>query len=337
MKDSEELKGGLCTTVVGSFPYSVDRGLMEKEDWSLVPQIRDTSTEALDFQVERGIDYPSDGQFFDMLDMYLVPLKVKGYLSENGFGEAHPPEDHPALKLEALLQKNALARGAAGLRMPISGPFSLAYRVKKGGTSLAESGDEEGLTMLARGVEAFVKSFDKALDGSILSVDEPVLPFIRASFDEGFIVDTLNRIFRQVRNNYTCMHVCGEISSIKDLSLSLEVGVLDHEFQGSDNQGVYDRSDLEDNHKMLSLGIVNTNPRQIFAGPQEPRAESVEEILAKIVEVADIYGFENLLLSPDCGFGGWKSSRISEEFKWRLISEKLSNMVAARNEFLKKL
>jgi methionine synthase II (cobalamin-independent) len=49
-----------------------------------------------------------------------------------------------------------------------------------------------------------------------------------------------------------------------------------------------------------------------------------------------VYGLENLLVSPDCGFAGWRSLRLPEDEKWRVIKEKLCNIVKARNVTLPK-
>ncbi|MEE9595112.1 MAG: hypothetical protein V3V92_06905, partial [Candidatus Hydrothermarchaeales archaeon] len=251
----ENLRGKLCSTVVGSFPYKVDRELMNQPEWREVEEIRSTSRRALKFQLECGIEFPSDGQYYDMVAMYIRPLIKSDFLNvDRSLGDEELPEIHPCTSLEVELEKEARLEGASGLRVPITGPFTLGYRVKGQEKSLVEEGDSKGIEKLAEAVEAYCKGFDHALKGSILSVDEPVLPFVLSTFGEDFVRETLNKIFESIKGNYTCMHVCGGVQDIKDLALSLQVDILDHEFQGTDNPGVYTKEELEDNGKLLSYG-----------------------------------------------------------------------------------
>jgi 5-methyltetrahydropteroyltriglutamate--homocysteine methyltransferase len=331
----EDLKGKLYSTVVGSFPHRMDRSLVKNSDWKSVDSIRETSMKALRFQLDCGIEFPSDGQFFDMVEMYIGPLKSSGFLKEDrSIGKEDPPKTHPSLELEKMLEKNARKSGALGLRVPITGPFTLAYRVKSGGKNLVEAGDVSGVERLGEAIAAYCKGFDGSLKNSILSVDEPVLPFVLATFGEDLIRKVLNNIFGSIKRNYTCMHVCGEIRSIKDLALSLDVNILDHEFQGINNSKVYGRVELERHSKLLSYGLLNTNPRQVFSKEGNVLLESLDGIKTILENACKSYGLENLLLSPDCGFGGWKHVKMPDDEKWRIIMGKLSNMVRARNDLL---
>ncbi|MFQ5887908.1 MAG: hypothetical protein ACE5HY_04345, partial [Candidatus Hydrothermarchaeales archaeon] len=92
-----ELRGGLFSTVVGSFPYRIDKNLMKNENWQEVEEIRKTSTSAVEFQLEAGIEYPSDGQLFDMVEMYIQPLIQSGFLETDRRINGKPPSDHPSL------------------------------------------------------------------------------------------------------------------------------------------------------------------------------------------------------------------------------------------------
>jgi 5-methyltetrahydropteroyltriglutamate--homocysteine methyltransferase len=333
----EKLRGALYTTVVGSFPYRVDKTLTLEDDWSKTKEVSETSFQALEFQLDCGIEYPSDGQFFDMTTMYLEPLKASGFLKEDrSIGEESPPKTHPSLELEKMLERNARQGGALGIRVPITGPFTLAYRVKTDGKNLVDAGDLDGLRRLGTAVKNYCQGFDNSLKGSLLSVDEPVLPFVLPTFGEDFIREVLNDLFAAIKSNYTCMHVCGEIASIKDLALSLGVDILDHEFQGTKNNGVYSKADLEGNKKLLSYGLLNTNPRQVISEDGIVKVESVDELTSSLESACKSYGAENLILSPDCGFGGWKHTRLPDEQIWHCIEEKLSNMVKARDNFLGK-
>jgi 5-methyltetrahydropteroyltriglutamate--homocysteine methyltransferase len=333
----EKLKGKLYTTVVGSFPYRVNKKLILEDDWSKTKEVPEASLKALELQLDCGIEYPSDGQFFDMTSMYVEPLKKSGFLSEDGsIGMEDPPKNHPSLELEKMLEKNARRGDALGIRVPITGPFTLAYRVKADGKNLVEAGDLDGMRRLGEAVKNYSQGFDNSFKGSILSVDEPVLPFVRTTFGDNFIKDLLNDIFGGIKNNFSCMHICGEISSVKDLALSLDVEILDHEFQGTENNGVYSKAELERNEKLLSYGVLNTNPRQVISEEGVVNVESVDEIKASLESACKTYGAGNLVLSPDCGFGGWKRARLPEDRIWHCIKEKLSNMVKARDEFLGK-
>ncbi len=331
----EELRGRLYSTVVGSFPYKVRRDRMSGPDWGAVEEIKNTSHNALAFQLECGIDFPSDGQFFDMIDMYLRPLVETGFLrSDLSLGEGELPGRHPITSLEAELEKTARKKGAIGLRVPITGPFTLAYRVKGAKKSLIEEANFEAVTRLAEAVASFCRGFDGALSGSILSIDEPVLPFVLPVFGAEFIRETLNGIFENIRRNHSCMHICGAIRDIGDLALSLKVEILDHEFQGTDNSGVYSREALENSKKILSYGLLNTNPKKLVVRNGRIVVDSQEELAKRLEKACELYGVKNLMASPDCGFGGWKALRVPEDEKWRSIGEMLSNMVRARNALM---
>ncbi len=331
----EELRGKLYSTVVGSFPYKVSRDRMKGLDWGSDEEIRSTSHRALALQLECGIEFPSDGQFFDMIDMYLQPLMETGFLNrDRSLGDGEAPERHPLTALEAELEEKARGQGAVGLRVPITGPFTLAYRVKSAKKSLMEEADHKGVVRITEAVAGFCEGFDRALRESILSVDEPVLPFTLPVFGEEFVRETLNSVFEGIERNHSCMHVCGAIKNIKELALSLDVEILDHEFQGTDNSGVYSKEALESSGKILSYGILNTNPRQLALKDGKIRVESQEELIKKLEEACAQYGLENLMVSPDCGFGGWKSLRLPEDEKWKAIREKLANMVKARNALI---
>jgi methionine synthase II (cobalamin-independent) len=331
----DELRGKLYSTVVGSFPYTLYKGLMHTDDWSRIADIRDTSFKALNFQLDCGIEFPSDGQFFDIIDMYREPLHASGFLNDDhSLGDGKPPKGHPITKLESELEGIVRKEGGLGLRVPITGPFTLSYGVKNGGKSLVESGEIDGVRRLGESVKAFCRDFDRSLKCSILTVDEPVLPFVLPTFGEEGIKEVLNEIFASIKRNHSSMHICGAIGKIKDVALSTEADILDHEFQGTDNSGVYTKKDLERNDKLLSYGLINTNPRQVFSKDGSILVESVADITSVLEDTCNIYGRENLLISPDCGFGGWKHLRRPEDEKWRYIKRKLCNMVQARNNFL---
>ncbi len=332
----EELRGRLYSTVVGSFPYKVSKEYMKAPEWDAVKEIIGASHRALDYQLECGIDFPSDGQFFDMIEMYLQPLVAAGFLKNDySFGGKEGPSKHPIASLEAKLERKARSMGAAGLRVPITGPFTLGYKVKGEKKSLVEEADARGVERLADAVAGFCRGFDGVLSKSILSVDEPVLPFVLPVFGDDFVRETLNGVFRSIKRNHSCMHICGAIKNIRNLALSLHVEILDHEFQGTNNASLYSKAALEDNGKILSYGLLNTNPKQVL---REGRilVESEEELIGKLEEACGDYGMENLMVSPDCGFGGWKHMRVPEDEKWRAIGEKLSNMVKARDKYLAK-
>jgi methionine synthase II (cobalamin-independent) len=162
----------------------------------------------------------------------------------------------------------------------------------------------------------------------------PVLPFVIQTFPEDFIKETLKDVFKVINNNYSCMHICGAVKSIKNLALSLDVDILDHEFQGTDNSRLYSKEELEANNKLLSFGLVNTNPKQVFPKSGNYHVETASELKETLNAASKVYGLKNLLISPDCGFGGWKYVKRPEDGMWKIIQYKLSRMVQARNDFL---
>jgi methionine synthase II (cobalamin-independent) len=174
----------LDTTVVGSFPvlpfYPVKQDyppytdeIPENEvymDDPFLPGI----FEALQLQDKVGIDYPSYGQPQDMCSMFLGYLIGHGLEYTKGFqvtGDIEIPESIPAIEYLQVAKKYFTFKG---VRMPLTGPITLAASVKVG--------DKPGIEYpeIVEQLTAFVSVIAGAYDtggAAIISVDEPSLVY----------------------------------------------------------------------------------------------------------------------------------------------------------------
>ena len=71
--------------------------------------------------------------------------------------------------------------------------------------------------------------------------------------------------------------------------------------------------------KTVVLGLVTT---------KSARLESVNELRGRVDEASRYCPLEQLALSPQCGFGGLYSERLSEDDQWRKLERILETASA---------
>ena len=338
----------LDTTVVGSFPvlpfYPVKQDyppytdeIPEDEvymDDPFLPGI----FEALQLQDRAGIDYPSYGQPQDMCAMFLGYLIDHGLEYTNGFqvtGDIEIPKSIPAIEYLQVAKKYFTFKG---VKMPLTGPITLAASVKVGEKPGIEY--PEIVEQLANFVSHIAGAYDRG--AAIISVDEPSLVYaLYTGMEPDFITEVLNKSLKPVRNAVSSTHVCGQLStSITDILLSTTATVLDHEFSGiPQNVKLYKRDDLESSKKLLGFGCVETNiePALLIevqkTGDWRSVVEPVPVVEKRIHTAIDRWGKENIILDPDCGFGGLRNyidRKLTKEVALAICYEKLKNMVDAK-------
>ena len=166
------------------------------------------------------------------------------------------------------------------------------------------------LVMKIAKMMAMIATEYNKMGASIISMDDPTLGLLvgkRKIFyhDADFIIKAINTAIAPIKDAMSSVHICGRIApKLKDILLKSNVNILDHEFQQSDNEGLYLQSDLEKYNKILAFGIVRSSLEYIKDGTVEHYVENEEIVKKRIAQVVEEFGKGNLILKPDCGFGG---------------------------------
>ncbi len=336
-------KEGLFTTVVGSWPLS---------------NTEENMARAFDDQINIGVDYPCYPQLLSMLPQFLSPLSEiieplkekdgKFYLTD----DFKIPEKLVALEygkfiVDFLNDRPNLAELIKGTKACLTGPFTLASEVilqgdvAKGITPMIFN-EPRGL-MVDWIVDKFakiMKQIGKAYNDmgiNIISMDEPILSLIigrRVWFHtEDFIVDTLNEALSGIKE-FPSIHVCGKISpKLCEILLKTNVKIMDHEFRTCEsNFKVFQRNHFESTDKYLAMGTVQTNFPPKKGAEVKDYVEDISFIKNFVKKGIDLYGKENLVIKPDCGFGAIRDA-FDEKFAYEIALRKVNNLVLALKEF----
>jgi 5-methyltetrahydropteroyltriglutamate--homocysteine methyltransferase len=341
----------LDTTVVGSFPvlpfYPVKQDfppytdeIPEGEPYLDDPYLPGIF-EALQLQQKAGIDYPSYGQPQDMCSMFLGHLVGHGLEYANEFrvvGDIDLPARTPAVEYIQVCNHYFSFKG---IRMPLTGPITLSAAVKVGKKVAIEY--PEIVEKLAEYVSRIASQYDKA-GASIICIDEPSLVYaLYAGLEPEFCIEMINTAVAEIRNAVPSIHVCGQLTtSITDIVLSSKAVVLDHEFAANPSSlDMYSRDVLESYGKVIGFGCVKTNiePASLIeiqkGGNWQKVVEPVSVVKSRITEAITRWDKENVILDPDCGFGGLKGyirGNLTQETAMNICYEKLKNMVRAKKE-----
>jgi len=286
--------------------------------------------------------------------MFLEPLAEQncGIEIKNGIthviGDLIPPLE-PIVLPELIWTKNYIKKTGFqnkidGIKIYITGPFTLAYFIK--------IADMPALLMpdivekLAYIIKKIVYDIDK--EGvAIITIYEHILNFAIAQFaiEEDFALKCLDIVFKGVSKAIGALHVCEAVFSVAKLLLQLDnVVYLDHDFVSSpENLMAYKKQDLEKYDKLIGYGCLASvlDPillEDIRKGtvPWQTAVETEKDVRSRILKASNRYGIENLIIDPDCAFGNLKAA-IPTEIAYSIMKAKLKNMVAAtkalRKEF----
>jgi 5-methyltetrahydropteroyltriglutamate--homocysteine methyltransferase len=339
----------LDTTVAGSFPvlpfYPVKQDFPPYTDEvpEGEPYVDDPFIpgifRALRLQERARIDYPSYGQPQEMCSMFLGYLVGHGLEYENGFqvvGDLEIPEKIPAIEYLQVARKYFSFKG---VKMPLTGPMTLAASVKVGQKTAIEY--SEIVETLAEFVSQIAYSYDRG-GAALICIDEPSLVYgLYVGLDPEFCIEMINTSLKRIHNAVPAIHVCGKLNTqIQDILLSTDAVVLDHEFAAiPENLDVYPGNVLESSGKFLGYGCVvsNMEPALLLEiqkdGNWQKVVESEKVIKKRIAKALDLWGRENIVLDPDCGFGGMKGyiqGELTEDVALKICSEKLKRMVHVR-------
>ena len=334
-------KEGLFTTLVGSWP-------LENTVNNMLKIFNDI--------IQIGIDYPCYPQLLSMTYQFLSPLSKivpqleeiddKFYLSS----EFNKPKEPIALEYGEFItnyftERPELKRSIQGTKACITGPFTLAFEtilkndIAKGLKPIIF--EEPRAVMVDWIVDKFaevIKQIATAyseMNIDIISCDEPVLGLLigkRILFHtEDFIIKTINKAISGIKG-LSSIHVCGRISPyLRDLLLKTNVNILDHEFStNQENFKVFEKKHFQGTDKLLALGTVESKFTPISNKKIEDYVEGVDFIKKFIIKGIDLYGKENLIIKPDCGFLPLKV--FGEKDGYEIAINKVKNMVLALKE-----
>jgi 5-methyltetrahydropteroyltriglutamate--homocysteine methyltransferase len=333
---------GFKSTVVGSFPYENTPANMEK---------------ALLDQIQAGVDYPCYPQLVSMIDQFMDPLvasvpgltkEVQVYRME---GELELPAEPYALEygkfvVDYLADRPELREGISGLKACLTGPFTLAGALicspeHTGGANPVIFEEpraimsEELLLKLARMVKGIAAAYS-SMGFDLISIDEPTLGLIvgkrRNLFhQDDTVVKVLNTAFSGVQGTKS-IHVCGRLSQrLVEVLLQTDANILDHEFTTGENEGVFDPARFQDEGKFLGYGVLESMVKHQTDARVENLVDSIDAVRTRVDRAIEQFGKENLVLKPDCGFGGLLAT-FGQELASEVVRRKLQTLTTVLNE-----
>lgn len=286
--------------------------------------------------VEVGIDVPPVPQLRDFVSMYLQPLVDAGVVEPSGVAFSSSPgrlEGAPGVRprvaeLELAAELAKLYR-VARVRVPVTGPFTLASKVyvgdpSRGVRSTALASRELVVDVLSNYVSKVVATAAE-VPGALVVVDEPVLGTIVGArvmlfgYSEDDVLEAYSRALKPARP-LRGTHVCGQLNErlVSILVESESLDFLNHEFYDAPtNLSLPWRKLLERGDKFLSPGVFSS---------KRPVVESLEEVREFAERLLKGVGGERVnLFSGDCGLGGLRG--ISNAYEVAL--GKLKSLVEA--------
>jgi methionine synthase II (cobalamin-independent) len=291
-----------------------------------------------------GINYPCC-QLMDMNYMYLVPLakqncgleyrENKIYLT----GDLLPPQKPIALKQVLFLQKYKKI-GFDGIKFPVTGPITLSGKILIRENQPLLNYFPELLVDLGKIVGQICKFFvDTGIE--MITIDEPALTYAMGFLSKELILESIEEAIKPIKNQtISSIHVCGDLDPlVVELLLETSADYLSHAFMGyKNNLSFFTKSNLATYNKMLGFGCIETNFDKYIEALQNNQlqpnmlVESKKNIKKFILSAGERLGLENLILTPDCGFGSWT---YFKEDAITLVFQKIRNMVQARDDIAK--
>ncbi len=332
----------IATNVVGSLPLS---------------NTPKNFNRAIDDQVTAGLDYVSYPQLSSMNPMFLEPLVDDNTVRREGESFIVTQDFEPAITKEVrrwaqdARERLRKRKGFIPLKSCVTGPFTLAssFRVEGAPSKTFPAAYVDMMVeepWLIEKLTDYVRKIcrDYSATSSIVSVDEPYLSVLvgkrknlfemRMTSGEAsdLIMEGLEGALKGIRT-VPSIHACGGISrQLAEILLETSSTILSHEFSDmARNFDSYDSSDLEEQSKMLSVGVVSASPTE-DPGGVEPDA-LIERRMDSAIQR---YGPENVLFSPDCGFRPL-GSLLGEEEGYHLAIRKTESLARAKKNTAKRL
>ncbi len=328
---------GLFTTLVGSLPLENSKANMIR---------------AFEEIINIGIDFPCYPQLVSMNSQFLSPLaKIIGPLEEeeekfylsNEFEVPNKPValEYGKFMIDFFNERPHLKELIKGTKACLTGPFTLASEIilrEEIAVGVTPKIFNEPRAIMVDWIidklAEIMKQIGKAYNDmgiNIISMDEPMLGLLVGRkvwfHDENFFIETLNKAISGIKG-LPSIHVCGRISpKLRDLLLQTNVKIMDHEFRTSEsNFKVFEKKHFENTDKYLAMGTIETKISPVKNREVKDYVEDINFLKNYIKKGIDLYGKENLIIKPDCGFGPLKSFG---DMGYEITIRKLNNMVLA--------
>ena len=327
------------TTVVGSWPLIHSNENMERIFNDLI---------------QMGIDFPCYPQLNSMISQFLSPLTKeispleeinnKFYLSDDFKITKNPVALEYGEFIKSFFDKQPeLLKQIKGTKACLTGPITLASEIilkgKVANGIKARVFTEPRAIMVDWIVEKIAeimkqvgKEYNK-MGIDIISMDEPLLGVLigrRVLFhSEEFILEILNKSISEIKS-LSSIHVCGRISpKCRDILLQTDVNILDHEFRtNEENFDIFQKEHLTRNDKLLALGVVKSKFLPVEGYEINDYVEGIDSLENYIRKAFKLYGKENLIIKPDCGFLPLRDM-FGEKIGYEIAKRKINNMIQA--------
>ncbi|MBS3781585.1 MAG: methionine synthase [Candidatus Thermoplasmatota archaeon] len=289
----------LITTVVGSFPGKPNKKSMMSSYYEKEDPYLDSLREAVNAQVDAGIELVSDGQTRGgMIEIFAEGLK--GFRIKEKIEIISDIEHIEPITLEDIKETRSIIPASTGLKGIITGPWTIVNSVEDQHYDSKMDAVLDTTEALKKEAEILAEYCD------VIQIDEPYFSVEFPDYGEECIEKITDL------DTKTALHVCGDIEHIVEELVEMEIDILDHEFAA--NPHLYEVfKDLSFDQR-VAVGAVTTRPD----------IEEIEEIKDNINRAYDIFG-PKTMIDPDCGL---------KNLKKETARNKLENMVIARNVVL---
>jgi len=274
------MKHTIKTTVIGSYPIPIDTmELMHTyfDQRKEIPWAHYIDAAVQDM-VTAGIDIVSDGQTRDPF-IQLFTRKLHGCRNRSR------PEVidkvaycGPIIVDDQKYVKQILPQGKQ-LKGVLTGPYTLAQSC----VDLFYHDEKQLAFDFAHALRKEAELLQNDVD--MISIDEPFF----SQHMPAYGTELIGTITKHL-SCPTMLHACGDVSKVVPELVQMPVTILSHEFKASPQ--LFDVFQEYDFPHSLCVGSVRSD---------DPRVESVEEIVSHINKAITIFGEKIIQISPDCG------------------------------------
>ena len=267
------------TTVIGSYPVSVDTSMFMQEYYKgVLPSWNPYISEVVSSMCHAGVDLVSDGQTRDPF-IHIFARGLEGCRIRSRAEVVGPVElQKPITKNDLSFVSSILPKDKKLLGL-IVGPYTLSESV----VDLFYHDEKELAFAFAHALKKEVKHIMPFVD--MISIDEP---FFSNHFPE-YAKELISLIVEDV-SCPTRLHVCGDVSSIVSDIVDFPVDILSHEFTATPE--LFSVFSEYDSSMGMCLGCVRSDKK---------RVETTEEIIDHIKKGKSVFGSRISQVAPDCG------------------------------------
>jgi methionine synthase II (cobalamin-independent) len=273
------MKRDLKTSVIGSFPVSIDTHYFMEVYFQEQPVSWEKYLEqAVGRMVAAGIAFISDGQTRDPF-IQLFTRKLHGCRIR----DRTEIVDHVQYKSPITVQDQIFVRRLLPRKTKLIGVLTGPFTLTKSSVDLFYHDEKQLSFDFATALRNEAELLQKHVD--LISIDEP--------FFSNQLPDYAKELIGTITHHLSCpirLHVCGDVSQIVPQLGEMPVDILSHEFKAS--PFLFDVFQEHPCSKEICVGAVRSD---------DTRVEPVEEIVTHIEKALDVFGENLVQIAPDCG------------------------------------